>query len=415
MFAMFDFSKNYWFYFEPSVYCITKKNKSLLYNTSNGAKIVVRSRSINNLIKDIYKKENYGCIFLDGIMLRNKLIRSFILKVVETQIGTIICVDNYDKKPIKPRPVFRLDCDIERNTSRGDEYSGKNIFDNLMVINLYVNSVCNTGCVGCGTYYKQVTCCFASPVELVNFSEIQIDNFISQIEHSSVRIVNILGGNIFNYLHLNALIKRITEIGIEVKIWTHYSHIQDNPMHLVEAGLNILVPSSDYLMNLARVAVDIKYSRATFHFFVESEIDVDKAEQFISNYQVVSFQLHPIYNGINLPFFEKNVFIENQDIFHKTFSYREIFAHQKLNTNYFGIFNIFPNGDVMADVNSKVIGNLKNTSILELVHKELQQNTAWRRLRDLPPCSSCLYQFICPSPSSYESSIGRSNLCHVME
>lgn len=54
-------------------------------------------------------------------------------------------------------------------------------------------------------------------------------------------------------------------------------------------------------------------------------------------------------------------------------------------------------------------------TILNVICEELVQNTAWRNIRDVKPCSDCLYQFICPSPSNYELVIGKSDLCSAFE
>lgn len=412
---MLDVGNNYWFYLESHVYCKITDKKSLLYNTLDGSRIAVSSDIVNNLIMEIHKDKNYGSIFIDKEMLRSNFVISFIFEAIDKHIGVVVPADSKTKKPIKPLPIFRLDNDVERYLGRGDEYTGKNILENLLVINLYVSNTCDTGCNGCDIFFKQTTCCLAQLYKPCFISKKQIDSIVSQLEQSSVARINILGGNIFNYPHLKFLVQKINEIGIEVSIWSHYSHIPDNLDSYDAAYLDVIVPPLVLEGDFVKAAYGISNRRAKYHFFVEKEVDVECVEEFISKYQLENYQLQPIFNGNNLAFFEKNVFIDMDDIFYKIFSYREIFAHQKLNTNYFGILNILSNGDVFADINSKPIGNIDTHKVVELIHKELLQNTAWRKLRDEEPCSGCLHQFICPSPSGYESAIGRSNLCHAFE
>jgi len=90
-----------------------------------------------------------------------------------------------------------------------------------------------------------------------------------------------------------------------------------------------------------------------------------------------------------------------------------IFAHQKLNTNFFGSLTIISSGDVYANINRPALGNIVNNSILELIKSELIINTAWRKIRDVEPCSNCIYQYLCPSPSNYEIILDKSNLCCI--
>ena len=52
-------------------------------------------------------------------------------------------------------------------------------------------------------------------------------------------------------------------------------------------------------------------------------------------------------------------------------------------------------------------------SLLELIAKELEQNTAWRKIRNGEPCNTCLFQYLCPPISNYELIFKRQNLCSL--
>lgn len=60
-----------------------------------------------------------------------------------------------------------------------------------------------------------------------------------------------------------------------------------------------------------------------------------------------------------------------------------------------------------------MLGNLSTHNIYEIVQKEIQEGQSWLRTRKQEPCNSCIYQYLCPSPSDYEIIIGRLNLCHI--
>lgn len=85
-----------------------------------------------------------------------------------------------------------------------------------------------------------------------------------------------------------------------------------------------------------------------------------------------------------------------------------------MNENFFGKLTIMPNGDVYANVNANVLGNLKSNSLNELVYKEISQKESWFLKRENKPCSDCAYKLLCPSPSNYELAIGKMNLCNIL-
>ena len=86
-----------------------------------------------------------------------------------------------------------------------------------------------------------------------------------------------------------------------------------------------------------------------------------------------------------------------------------------MNLYDFGKITILPNGDVYANLNHPSLGNIHVNNIQEILHKEVEEGKSWFRVRNQAPCTDCVYQWICPSPSNYEIAIGRSNLCHVKE
>lgn len=84
-----------------------------------------------------------------------------------------------------------------------------------------------------------------------------------------------------------------------------------------------------------------------------------------------------------------------------------------MNTNFFGNLYVFSDSKVYANPNAKCLGNIKEDLLLDLIHKELIENSAWRKTRNEKPCSDCIYQYLCPPISNYELVIGKSNLCNV--
>lgn len=92
---------------------------------------------------------------------------------------------------------------------------------------------------------------------------------------------------------------------------------------------------------------------------------------------------------------------------------REIYANQTINRNEFGKITVLPNGDILANPNNKKLGTIKDDRIHDIIYREMTEGNSWLRIRDQKPCCDCIYQWLCPSPSNYESVIGKPNLCHV--
>ena len=81
----------------------------------------------------------------------------------------------------------------------------------------------------------------------------------------------------------------------------------------------------------------------------------------------------------------------------------------------FGAIVVAPNGDIFADVNAAAIGNVKTDKILDCMLKEVLSNRSWRGIRDFPRCQNCLFQYLCPPPSSYEKQLDIVTNCRAFK
>jgi len=149
------------------------------------------------------------------------------------------------------------------------------------------------------------------------------------------------------------------------------------------------------------------------HFIVQNEEEINLVENMTNSLHIQDYEMHPYYNGENIDFFKTCVFLSQDDILGNAVSQRRIFCNQALNSNFFGSLTVLPNGDVVANINKPVLGNITTTPVLELITKELEDNTAWRKTRDEKPCSECLFQYLCPPMSNYEMALNCNNLCQL--
>lgn len=78
-------------------------------------------------------------------------------------------------------------------------------------------------------------------------------------------------------------------------------------------------------------------------------------------------QIKPFYTAENKDFFREYVYLEMQDILAAPIDRKTIFRHRTLNDNFFGKLTIYPSGEVYANVNCSVLGNIQDSSLKELL------------------------------------------------
>jgi len=71
------------------------------------------------------------------------------------------------------------------------------------------------------------------------------------------------------------------------------------------------------------------------------------------------------------------------------------------------------NNFIKAHPLKEVIGNCKQVPLINIIEKELIENTTWCVIRNKTHCYNCIYQFLCPSISGYEWVINKNNLCKI--
>jgi pseudo-rSAM protein len=239
-----------------------------------------------------------------------------------------------------------------------------------------------------------------------------IDIVLSQLVYSSRKHIIVEGDNLPDYPYWAELKHVLANYNNKYTYKVRYN----NPIKNVGScsGITLFVDFPvDY--KAFQTSLDLYGTDLLISFQIQSEHDYDEAWLLIERNSLKNYNFIPKYNGNNRDFFQRYVFLKEQDIFSNPISFREIFCHQKINTHYFGKLIVFPNGSVKTAKYSIVIGNIGQDPVAKLVYKELKYNTSWRKIRNERPCCNCLYQYLCPSPSDYEFELGLTNLCHVFK
>lgn len=222
-----------------------------------------------------------------------------------------------------------------------------------------------------------------------------------------------MGGNIVLYPYFDELVTLLKFYDFDFHFWIHIDNILNTKKEW-DFAKEIIIPFPVDSDRIIKYVNESKHNKEqTLHFFIENEIQYDFVSGIIEATNMTNYQITPIYTGENYLFFEKNIYLSKEDIFASPILHRIIFCNQKLNSNHFGKLYVLSDGEIKANINARTLGNIDKNSLLEVITKELNINTAWRIIRHEPPCNDCLYKYLCPPPSNYETVINKANLCHV--
>lgn len=404
----------YWFGILPHVFYVKKGAQILLYNTQNGSYIVSSDADVIALTEEMHLKNNLGIIALTQSQLQHSIIAKFVQESKEKNICMFQEQDPDKPKPVQLMPILNLQRDVDKLKLDKSRSVGEGIMDYLTDVTVILNDDCRHSCPGCESYDKQFFHCSKT----TNGQQLAADTvirFLEDIRYTPLRRLAFTGGDILSYRQWDKLNDYFIENEIRPYIGIHYQNIIGDKVNMLKdypIELFVTFPVNEQLFSDSfRSLNDFTVN---YLFSVASEDDCNMAEKLIQEYNITHYEYRAFYNGKNLDFFENQVFLTQDDITSEPIAQRTVFAHQKLNTHFFGKIILLPNGDVKANTNGSVLGNICNEYISKILEKELSGTDFWRKIRDQKPCVDCLFQFLCPSPSNYELAIGRNNLCHVL-
>ncbi len=405
-------NNNWWFYLEPYVHITIKSGKMLLYNTLDATYIETSEPLLVELVSEIFDRQNLGIATVSNDKVSSQPYKAFITEVRSKYMGDVISTSNYENKPIQLFPRLNLQKDIERVQNQRPETIGQKALSNLSELILFINNTCSQNCAGCSWYMRQTKCCSKFPAYNKG-EELPID-IVKQLlkRHNGIKIA-LSGGNIFLYSQWDLLSELISQN--PVTLYINYLNLADANILPAKAVICMLIPFPIRLREFEHALNKAGKHSVQYHFLITNEDELEQSETIISEYKLKQNQIIPIYNGSNEPFFKENIFLNKDDIFDDPLSMKRIFSQQVANAKFFGGLYVLPNCDVVANPNTKVLGNLRNSNILEIVQKELLENSAWRVTRTQQPCADCLYQYLCPPPSNYELVMEKSTICDGIE
>lgn len=376
---------NYWFKIEPYVHISIVNSNVLLYNTFDGSFIESKDIEIVKLLKETLLKENCGVVLLTAERYNLDNIRKFIMELRAKYMGDIIDIELSKSKPVQIMPFTSL-VNTQELFKKQNFPTGKKILEYLSEISIYVD---------------------------YNTNIMDLNSFLKSLPNIST--VNIIGNlkDVANYKELLLVLDQFPSLK---KITCNYSNVISlQPKFVNNFSYSILInyPIDISKWNYSRRLLLNQSIPFECIFEVTSMDNYSQINKFIEEFGIEKHQLKPVYTGDNIDFFKENVFLTKDDILSTPLSISDFFINQSMNIFDFGKIAIMSNGDIYANVNYPILGNIHTHSIYEIISKELEEGRSWLRIRNQAPCNTCLYQWFCPSPSNYEIAIGRPNLCHV--
>jgi pseudo-rSAM protein len=412
---------NNWLYLEPFVHISLIRNKVLLYNTLNGKALEYDNNiKIYNLVKRLDYNKNLLVVKLTKSDLANTDIKSLLYKIRVNYMGDIINSPAIKFKPVQIKPIFNIQRSIQILKESGEASVGTNVMQNLTEVSININSECNLNCKNCKYTFKQFHFCTKYDRLKTELDIIYIKKIITALAGSSLKKLNITGGNILMYSKIEELTNLLLNYTSITEFYIHYKNILEysDAFCLLNNKfmLNVLI---DFPINLnglesIKILINKKNIKTSFTFIINKIENLIEAEEHIVKLNIENYTILPYFDRSNLSFFKNNIFISKKDIYESKPTITDIYARQVINPNYFGKLGIMCNGSIYANLNGRVIGNIKNLDLNEAATKEMKEGTNWRKTRaNITPCKDCLYKFICPPISDYEYGVGSYNLCKI--
>lgn len=383
----------------PDTFLWIEGQYGLLYDSCRFSSYKFRLTSqISQLCNKLQDPDNlYSVeIYLDNI--DDDLI-AFIEHVTEKGMGRIH--DNLWKRHlISFPPLLNIQHSWERIKARGNDAHIETL-PYLTSLTFYTGGSCpNTD------YYKQTTypvCAneIMPPDKILRFLSDTVSPYITDIR--------IVFSSLKDYQNINTLLAGLQEYGDAVTLYVRAEDMEDAETDaiLADTGINVA------MLHTPSLATDINPRTVAKHIFlITSEKEYTEANDWSSRNGIATPDIVPVFNGSNAAFFYDNVFLSEREILGSHLKRRSVFAHMAVNTGHFGKLSFMPDGQAYADTASGISVGCINDSVYALITAELEQNTAWRRTRDLlDRCKKCMYRYLCPSPSAYENVMKLSCIC----
>lgn len=394
---------------ESDTFLWRKGNQALFYNaTSHQSYLFTATNLISTYCDKIADINNLYSIAIEEKDLEDKALNDWIQEIAGRKLGAFIEKTEEEPYIIGFPPLLNLQSDVDRLEAEEGRDAGEFAAQNWNEFSIYLG-----GKSDFPDLHKQVP----YPVnddKVLNFHDLQA--FFCSADNSYLNTINVIG-DLFSYPSRHEL----TDLLYSIPAKKNFYMTASCACRAIEQIEQFDFPAYELFVFYEREETATTLHQALtqrsipFHwvYLISSEEQYAELEELEKRYGRENLEVHPIYTGTNLPFFEDNVYIEEEDLAHSSYDKQDVFAHQVMNTNFWGRLAVLPGGDIYSNLNRPPIGTLMSP-VYDLITDEMKSRRAWRWIRDdISSCKDCLYRYLCPSPSNYELIMGKTNLCHL--
>ena len=401
--------EKHWFTLYPDTFLWVKREEGLVYNTLNNLSYFFKiTGRVEILCNELSALENLYTSSISEEDMMDQEVQQWVRSVINIKGGFLTPITENEVNPVSLKPVLKLQEKTEVLVWEHERGAGGDLLKTIHELTFYIN---NSDGYGSDRYYRQTT------YPLKKCGQLDMEKtlmFIRYCRNPKLTHVNLVG-NIFSYPEYNKLLDGLSELCIPYTIHITLQDFFQNIKQINEIQwadynkFNILIDSlPDRIPPLQDIRAKIQVNALIF-----SESDYRLVSEKFDNIPIYcDVLIIPIYDGKNLDFFESHVFADKEELGNIVLTKREIFVRQALNIHNYGKLTVMSDGTVYANVNHELLGTIDDT-VYSLVYKEFTERRSWLQIRDQAPCTECVYQWLCPSPSNYETVIGKSNLCHI--
>lgn len=408
--------EKYWLLLEAYAFVWIENEEVLFYNSLSGGSFKCKiTDALKPIIKELLNENNLYCVEITQRSLSHVDIYSLVKKLRNLFIGDLYSQSEFSGKPLVVVPRLSINEDLKNEVEdlNNVELFGQKILNNLYQITFYLTGKCQLNCKYCQKVHKQFVWCKKCNSS-IDYNKIQ--NLLLQLKHSNLSQLNLVGGNPFNYYAFAELLKSVKQYSFKKNIYVHYKSIvcvkEISKCEFDKSFTIKVLVDCPIDKNILMRWMNLNYENVEFVVMITSLKDFEDVNA-VSELNDCRVFYMPFYIESNLPFFEQNVYYNENDLQHIVWTKKDIFAHQVLNTNFFGSLMVDSDGKIYSNFNYFPIGEIDEDMAI-IVSREMKEGEVWHKTRNnIPVCKDCIYKYLCPSPSNYEIIIGKNNLCHI--
>jgi pseudo-rSAM protein len=401
-----------WLLLEPYVYIHELCDSILIYNTINYQSFESTKKDVVSVTHQLNDVNNYYVVPLTEEQFLSLDIKLFINWLKKSFSGDYIPINISKVKPIVsvPRLCFKT------RGLNSDILKSKNVNISLKELVIYISGKCQSNCELCNSFYKQFQHCKKSSNTELPFD--YISDLLNATKQTSLEKISILGGDILEYKDIEKLSNYLSSTDLNVYFYLDLTMIKDIFKLSILAFPNskiIITVDIEKLSkrNIENIKMINDLPNIEFMFIVKSEIDLNLIEN--NNLSSAKYTIMPYFSNLNRDFFSKFVFLSKKEILLEQRSMKDILVAMLFNFNFYGKIIIDSDKSIYTSFNRPAFISKFDTvdNLSSVLLYAIEDSSSWRILRkNVEPCQSCLYNFLCPPISDYELSSGVFHFCN---